>query len=104
MKRNTVSLLGFAAAIAVAGATSASAAPTSPGMMKGLDGGHYLAYKPSVVRQTQHALEDRGLYSGKVDGILGPATMHATAKFQKENGLHVSGVPSPRTRHKLAMG
>jgi peptidoglycan hydrolase-like protein with peptidoglycan-binding domain len=104
MKRKHIGLLGFAAAALLAGATSASAATQGHGLMKGLDGGHYLAYKPSVVRKTQQELEHKGLYKGKIDGILGPETMHATAEFQKQNGLHVSGVPTPATRHKLATG
>ena len=104
MKRVHFVLMSLASASLIAGAANAMATHPSHGMVKGIDGGHYLAYKPSVVRETQQALEKKGLYTGKVDGRLDAATMHAIADFQKQNGLRRSGVPTPHTRHALAIG
>ena len=103
MKRFNVTLLSLASAVLMAGAANAAAMSTSHGLLKGLDGGHYLPYKPSVVRHTQQALEEKGLYSGKVDGILDTATMRATADFQRQHGLQTCGVPTPHTRHALGI-
>ena len=57
-----------------------------------------------MVRETQQKLEAKGLYKGPTDGILDSQTMHATANFQKQNGMHQSGVPTPETREKLGIG
>jgi peptidoglycan hydrolase-like protein with peptidoglycan-binding domain len=99
MKRIRVTLTSFVTTALIAGAASAMAP-----QVKGMDGGHYLPYKPAVVRETQQALEKKGLYSGKIDGRLDAATMHAIAAFQKQHGLQRSGVPTPHTRHALAIG
>jgi peptidoglycan hydrolase-like protein with peptidoglycan-binding domain len=89
-----------AAALLLA-AASASAARAS--LVNGLDGGEYPPYKASLVRETQQKLEQNGLYKGKKNGVLDSQTMRATAAFQKEKGLHVSGVPTPRTREQLGI-
>jgi peptidoglycan hydrolase-like protein with peptidoglycan-binding domain len=99
MKRPVFTLVIFTACALHAGA--AAAVTTSHGMVKGFDGGLYLPYKPAIVRQTQQALEHRGLYPGPVNGILDETTMRATADFQKKNRIHVSGVPTPATRRAL---
>lgn len=39
------------------------------------------------VRQAQTILRDKGFYSGKVDGVEGPATRKALAEYQKSQGL-----------------
>ena len=72
-------------------------------LVHGLDGGQYLPYKASTVRETQQKLEQKGLYKGDANGVMNRETMRATAEFQKENGLQASGVPSPRTREKLGI-
>jgi len=100
MTLKNLRLIGLA--LLMASATTASAATQS--MIKGLDHSVYLSYEPSVVRQTQEALGRQGLYKGEINGVLDPETMRATAEFQKQNGLHVSGVPTPLTRKKLAGG
>ncbi len=104
MKRVHLVLIGLASAVLTAGAANATAASSRHDLVKGLDGSHYLPYKPTIVREAQQALEQKGLYSGKIDGILDTATMRATADFQRKNGLRASGVPTPRTRHALAIG
>jgi chromosome segregation ATPase len=71
------------------------------GEVVALDGGNYDAYLVSVVERVQEALRKRGYYRGPVDGVLGEPTMKAIADYQREHGLHPSGVPSPMTRKKL---
>jgi peptidoglycan hydrolase-like protein with peptidoglycan-binding domain len=50
----------------------------------------------------QVGLRARGLYSGTVDGVLGPGTRASLRRFQRRARLNADGVPGPRTR--AAMG
>lgn len=70
-------------------------------LIKGLDGGDYMPYKPSVIRRVQEALQKLGLYQGEVTGQLDEETMKALAEFQKQNGLTPNGIPTPQTRARL---
>ncbi len=45
----------------------------------------------------QSALKKAGVYNGKVDGKIGPATKAAIIEFQKSNGLTADGVVGRRT-------
>jgi peptidoglycan hydrolase-like protein with peptidoglycan-binding domain len=49
----------------------------------------------------QVALRAKGLYSGTVDGIRGPATREGVRRFQARRGLVVDGIAGPRTRRAL---
>lgn len=117
MKRVTAILAcGFlASGVLGAGPGSASMAKsessprqaTKPGsatdeLIRGLDGGLYSPYRPSVIRSAQDVLKQEGLYSGARDGVLDDATMQALGEFQKQHGMVVSGIPTPRTRKELA--
>jgi murein DD-endopeptidase MepM/ murein hydrolase activator NlpD len=53
------------------------------------------------VAALQVALVQRGLYTGTVDGVLGPGTKRAVRRFQRRAGLSADGVPGPRTRKAL---
>jgi len=53
------------------------------------------------VAALQVGLRGRGLYSGTVDGVLGPGTERALRRFQRRAGLSADGVPGPRTRKAL---
>lgn len=101
MKRIAGTLLGVLSTVLLVGATGPSHVPHEYGLIKGLDGGLYQPYKPSVIRETQQALKEKGLYDGPVNGRFDEATMHAVGKFQKEHDILVSGVPSPYTRAAL---
>lgn len=70
-------------------------------MIQGLDGGTYENYYPSTVKNVQTALQEQGLYNGPISGVLDDMTVNALGEFQKANNLHVSGVPTPRTREAL---
>ncbi len=47
--------------------------------------------KPQFVRQAQRALRDLGYYPGAIDGIVGPQTHSALAKYQEAEQLPVTG-------------
>ncbi len=49
-----------------------------------------------LVARVQQALKDRGLYSGTVDGISGPATAEAIRTFEKSQGLSPTGEAGER--------
>jgi peptidoglycan hydrolase-like protein with peptidoglycan-binding domain len=88
----------FAFAVLAAGGGMAKA---DRPLVQGLDGAHYTPYQQSVVEKTQDALKREGLYAGPASGTLDEATMKALGAFQKQHGIEVSGVPTPRTRKQL---
>jgi peptidoglycan hydrolase-like protein with peptidoglycan-binding domain len=45
---------------------------------------------PAFVKKVQQALKDKGVYSGKIDGKMGPSTRDAIRAFQKANNLNVT--------------
>jgi murein DD-endopeptidase MepM/ murein hydrolase activator NlpD len=65
-----------------------------------LAGGAMAGGNPDIAA-LQVGLRGRGLYSGPVDGLLGPGTESALRRFQKRRGLAADGVPGPRTRKAL---
>lgn len=48
-------------------------------------------------QEIQTALKNLGLYTGKIDGKLGPGSKRAIEAFQKQNGLKVDGKVGPKT-------
>ena len=58
------------------------------------------AGRPSVAA-LQVALRAEGVYGGTVDGIFGPGSRRAVARFQLREGIGADGVPGPRTRRAL---
>jgi peptidoglycan hydrolase-like protein with peptidoglycan-binding domain len=53
------------------------------------------------VRDVQQKLQADNLYSGKIDGKLGPQTRRAIADYQKQNGLRVTANLDRQTRDSL---
>ncbi|MCC6759031.1 MAG: peptidoglycan-binding protein [Candidatus Omnitrophica bacterium] len=53
-------------------------------------------------KDIQQALKNAGVYSGPVDGSLGPKSKKAIREFQTNNGLNADGKVGPRTWKKLA--
>jgi murein DD-endopeptidase MepM/ murein hydrolase activator NlpD len=49
----------------------------------------------------QVGLRARGLYSGTIDGIAGPATSAAVRSLQRRHGLTVDGIAGPQTLRAL---
>ena len=54
-----------------------------------------------TTKDVQAALKNANLYSGTVDGVLGPKTKMAIKKFQSQNNLAVDGRVGPKTWQKL---
>lgn len=50
---------------------------------------------------TQRRLKDLGLYSGKIDGIIGPLSSEAIKRFQRNQGLVADGIVGPKTWNAL---
>ena len=65
-----------------------------------LGGGANASGNPDIAA-LQVGLRGRGLYTGTVDGVLGPSTESALRRFQKRRGLAADGVPGRRTRRAL---
>src|SRR5438874_6330312 len=56
-----------------------------------------------TVNAVQTELTQQGYYNGPVDGIYGPATRDAVAKYQIAKGLDVTGSLSPDTLQSLGL-
>jgi Putative peptidoglycan binding domain len=56
-----------------------------------------------TVETTQEELAQQGYYNGPVDGIFGPTTRDAVAKYQTANQLNVTGSLSPDTLQSLGL-
>lgn len=50
----------------------------------------------------QRRLTQLGLYDGPVDGVVGPRTREAIARYQQREGLPVTGLPSTALRRRLS--
>ena len=51
----------------------------------------------------QQRLKQWGYYTGAIDGILGPKSISAIKKFQKNNGLVADGIVGPLTAAKIGI-
>ena len=51
----------------------------------------------------QQRLKQWGYYTGSIDGILGPKSISAIKKFQKNNGLVADGIVGPLTAAKIGI-
>jgi hypothetical protein len=51
----------------------------------------------------QKRLSELGLYDGPWDGVYGPSTKHAAARFQAGKGLKVNGDANPETLAALGL-
>jgi peptidoglycan hydrolase-like protein with peptidoglycan-binding domain len=57
----------------------------------------------TTLRNAQRMLRTGGYYKGRVDGIAGPETHAAIRRFQRANGLTVTGRLNPGTMSKLGV-
>jgi peptidoglycan hydrolase-like protein with peptidoglycan-binding domain len=55
------------------------------------------------VRSAQQALQQKGHYSGAIDGIAGPQTEAAVREFQEIQGLEVTGKLDDETLKRLGI-
>jgi len=56
---------------------------------------------PAQVMQAQQALKQKGLYTGPVDGKVGPETRSAISQFQKQTGLQQTAQLDEQTMDSL---
>ena len=56
-----------------------------------------------VIANVQAALQEQGYYQGEVDGILGPLTRAAIARYQEDNGLYITSAIDEPTLSSLGM-
>jgi hypothetical protein len=61
--------------------------------MPQLSGRYNFQFSDNEIRSVQAALRRLGIYSGQVDGILGPETHRAVEDYQVQNKLPVTGQP-----------
>ena len=60
-------------------------------------------FSDNEIRSVQAALRRLGIYSGQVDGILGPDTHQAIEDYQGKNRLPVTGQPDQRLNALLGI-
>lgn len=70
--------------------------------MSGGTEAHYSKLQMQVMR-VQIKLTSIGLYSGRIDGILGPATRTALEKYQQQSSLTVNGRMTTETMNMLGI-
>jgi peptidoglycan hydrolase-like protein with peptidoglycan-binding domain len=58
----------------------------------------------ATVREAQQALKTKGLYSGRIDGIMGPRMKTAISQFQRRNGLPQTAMLDQETLSRLVSG
>jgi len=61
----------------------------------------YWGCRGEAVVQVQQALNARGYWCGKADGIFGAKTYAAVIKFQRDAGIKTTGIVGPVTRKAL---
>jgi peptidoglycan hydrolase-like protein with peptidoglycan-binding domain len=61
----------------------------------------YRMKNQSKTKQIQAALKNAGLYSGEIDGKMGPQTKKAIKTFQKFKGIKVDGLVDIKTWEEL---
>jgi hypothetical protein len=57
----------------------------------------------STVAAAQQQLARQGYYRGEIDGVLGPETRRAIARYQSNHSLHVTGYLTKDTLHALGL-
>jgi Putative peptidoglycan binding domain len=66
-------------------------------------GRYNFQFSDHEIRSVQGALRRLGIYSGQVDGILGPDTRRAVEDYQVDNKLPVTGQPDQRLNALLGI-
>lgn len=59
--------------------------------------------KNSTVKEIQTALNKKGYYNGKIDGVFGNVTKEAVINFQKDNNLEADGIVGEKTAKVLGL-
>ena len=100
LNQATASTLGLSPAELVAAApgpaSAAAAAPAVPAAAAE-------PLSPAAVRNIQARLRSLGFYQESVDGVWGPGTQAALARFQQGRGLQATGQLTPATAAALGL-
>lgn len=80
---------------------SVSSASASPAFQTSHDLSTAASLAKDDIRWAQLELRYRGLYSGSLDGVVGPQTKRAIAQFQKNNGLSRTAALDQQTMEAL---
>jgi hypothetical protein len=75
------------------------AGPVEPGMARTAPRGAPPA--PRFVREAQQALRDLGYRPGPIDGVVGPRTREALARYQRSQKIAVTGRLDSETMVRL---
>jgi len=100
----SVLALGLGCAGAGLAADTGATAPNAGSTMPAMTGSSaHAVMNPSKdeIRQAQEQLRNQRLYSGEIDGILGPETKQALHQFQQKNGLNQTATLDQPTMDKL---
>jgi Putative peptidoglycan binding domain len=63
----------------------------------------YGDYADSTVAAAQQRLAREGYYRGQIDGVIGPETQRAVARYQSSHGLRVTGALTADTLEALGL-
>src|SRR5262245_36036246 len=101
----SVLALGICGAALDYAADAGNTAPNSESLPPAFAASHDLRTAPNLskddIRQAQLELRNMGLYSGSLDGVVGPQTKRALGQFQKNNGLERTATLDPHTLDAL---
>lgn len=67
------------------------------------EGGYGDQGATSAVAAAQDRLARGGYYRGQIDGVMGPKTRHAIARYQSNHGLRANGELTPETLDALGL-
>jgi len=82
-----------------------AAAPSYQGQMNQAQTGATVGQpSQSQIQQAQQQLKSQGLYTGSIDGVVGPETQSALSQFQRQNGLPATAQLDEQTMDKLLSG
>ena len=74
-----------------------------PQSQSGSDSIELSAVQGEQARQLQQKLKEKGLYNGRIDGILGPQTKKALQQFQQKQGIQGNGSLDQQTAEALGL-
>jgi peptidoglycan hydrolase-like protein with peptidoglycan-binding domain len=74
---------------------------TAAGMSPGMSSAPTETVSAAKVKSAQQALKDQGFYKGRIDGIVGPQTRDAVARYQRDHHLAQTAIFDDQTLRSL---
>lgn len=74
---------------------------TAPADRTAMASGHDEMVSTDKVKRAQQALKDQGLYKGSIDGVVGPQTRDAVARYQRDHKLQQTAMLDDETLRAL---